>query len=109
MTAETAVTLPVVVLCLAVLLAVGAVTRAQVSCVDAARSAARALARGESPVVATGEARAVLARPAAVSVASPAPDGPVEVTVRLDVHPPGVWSVPVTCRARAWREPTWAP
>jgi Flp pilus assembly protein TadG len=57
-TAETAMVLPVLALLLAVGLWAVAVAGAQVRCVDAARDAARAVARGESDATATSVAEA---------------------------------------------------
>ena len=70
-TAETAMVLPVLALLLAVGLWAVAVAGAQVRCVDAARDAARAVARGESDAAATTVAAAA------------APDG-AEVVVSRD-------------------------
>ncbi len=124
MTAEVAVTLPVVVLALAVVLFAGSVARGGVTCADAARAAGRALARGEAAGGAAAEAQRVAGRPVQVEVAgggaalpsvggAPAGGSVVVVTVRLDVRPGLVpasgdasgWRVPVTCSARAWSEP----
>ena len=125
MTAEVAVTFPVVVLALAVVLLAGSVAGAGVACVDGARAAARAVSAGEPTAVALARARAVLDRPARVQLgAASGADGPggpgggtgaglVVVAVSVDVVPAVVpawtggasWRVPVTCRARAWREP----
>ena len=59
-TAETAVCLPGVVVVLAALVWAVSVAAAQVSCVDAARTAARAVARGESVPAARAAARQAL-------------------------------------------------
>ncbi|WP_380169426.1 hypothetical protein [Jannaschia sp. R86511] len=121
MTAEVAVTFPVVLLALTVVLFAGSVGRAGVACVDGARAAARAVSAGEPAGVAVAQARAVLDRPASVSVAAGAGGGVggtagglVEVVVGVDVVPAvvpgwvdrGSWRLPVTCRAHAWLEPT---
>ena len=111
-TAEVAITFPVVVLALAVVLLAGSVAQAGVACADAARAAGRALARGETVAVATATAAQVAGRPLAVQVA-PSGGGIVEVTARVDAVPalvptwvdPTAWRLPVTCRARAWQEP----
>ncbi|MGJ7439830.1 hypothetical protein [Aquipuribacter sp. MA13-6] len=119
MTAEVAVTFPVVLLALAVVLLAGSVARAGVACVDGARAAARAVSAGEPAEVAVGHARGVLDRPARVDVGTRAAptgsSGPglVQVSVSLDVVPAFVpswtsgssWGVPVTCRVAAWPEP----
>lgn|GEM_PF-1234881 len=113
MTAEVAVTFPVVLLALAVVLLAGSVARAGVVCVDGARAAARAVSAGEPTEQAEARARGVLDRPARVSLAGPGGEGLVEVSVRVDVAAPVVpswvdgssWQLPVTCRALAWREP----
>jgi Flp pilus assembly protein TadG len=66
-TAETAVVMPVFALLLGVALWAMAVAAAQVRCIDAARDAARALARGES--VATASAAAREATPSGSTIA----------------------------------------
>lgn len=116
MTAEVAVTFPVVLLALAVVLLAGSAARAGVACVDGARAAARAVSAGEPAAQAEVRARGVLDRPARVSLGGAGGtggEGLVEVTVSLDVAAPVVpswmdgssWQLPVTCRALAWREP----
>ena len=76
--------LPALMLMLfAALTAVGAV-RTQLECVDAAREAARAAARGE-PGVAAGQRVA----PKGASVAVSADGGTVTAVVRVRVHPLG--------------------
>lgn len=116
MTAEVAVTFPVVLLALAVVLLAGSVARAGVACVDGARAAARAVSAGEPTEVAVRQAHGVLDRPARVDVGATGPavgPGLVQVSVSLDVLPAFVpswtdgssWRVPVTCRAAAWSEP----
>jgi Flp pilus assembly protein TadG len=67
-TAETAMVLPVLALLLAVGLWAVAVAGAQVRCVDAARDAARAAARGESDTTATAVAGAAAPDGAQVSL-----------------------------------------
>lgn len=89
-TAETAVVLPA--LCLVLLLSlwsVAAVTE-QLRCVDAARTAARALARGESAAAATAAARDGAPAGAVVTVVRSSGLVRVEVTVRAGL--PGPWS-----------------
>ena len=110
-TAEVAITFPVVVLALAVVLLAGSVAQAGVTCADAARAAGRVLARGETVAAATATAQQVAGRGVAVQVA-PAGGGLVVVTARVDAVPalvptwadPNAWRLPVTCRARAWPE-----
>jgi hypothetical protein len=121
-TAEVAVTFPVVVLALTVVLLAGSAARAGVACMDGARAAARALAAGEQPETAVSRARSVAGGSAVVTVegpsAVPATDGAVTaglVTVEVVVgagpvvSPPWVdraaWRLPVACAARAWVEP----
>jgi hypothetical protein len=89
-TAETAVLLPAVaaVLLLAVW-AVGA-TVAQLRCVDAARVAARALARGEDPAAALDAARESAPRGARVRASRSG--GLVVVDVVADIALPGPWA-----------------
>ena len=90
-TAETAMTLPVLVLLtLAGVAAVG-VEQSRVRCADAAREAARAVARGD-PNAASGLARAAADRPVTVSSAASGSD--TAVTVRLQVRPVS-WLPPV--------------
>lgn len=112
-TAEVAVTFPVVLLALAVVLLAGSVARAGVACVDGARAAARAVSAGEPADQVEARARSVLDRPARLSLGGAGGDGLVEVSVSVDVTAPVVpswvdgssWQLPVTCRALAWREP----
>lgn len=66
-TAELAVALPAVVMALAAVLSVGQAVVAQIRCVDAARSGARAAARGDPPATVRGLALAGM-EGAAVSV-----------------------------------------
>jgi hypothetical protein len=111
-TAETAVLLPVLVVVLAAAVWVLACLAAQLECVDAARAAARAAARGDAPtaVRATGQR---LGPDGAVVVQSRG-DGLVEVLVRAEVRPfggvlRGLPAVPVSGRATAAVEPAAAP
>jgi Flp pilus assembly protein TadG len=108
-TAETAVVLPVLVFVLAGAVAAVVVVGAQLRCVDAAREAARAAARGEPAAVVTGVA------------ADAAPDGAVteiggdgetvRVTVSATVSPLGPlpWHVEVSATATGMREPAADP
>ena len=82
-TAELAVALPALVLVLAVALAAVDLGVAQVRCLDAARTAARLLARGE-PGPAAHEA-ALAAAPPGAHVAWTAGEGQVTVMVRASV------------------------
>jgi Flp pilus assembly protein TadG len=109
-TAELAVALPVLVLLLvAALTAVSAVTT-QMRCVDAAREAVRAAARGESDGAALG--RRVAPPGATVTVqggdpGSTAGTGTVSAIVSAPVRPLGRWlpAPTVTARAVAASEP----
>jgi Flp pilus assembly protein TadG len=86
-TAETAVLLPTLVLVAGALAWLVGVGVAQVQCVDAARDAARALARGESSGTAVELARGSAPEGAETSVRRSA--GMVEVTVTYRATPPG--------------------
>jgi hypothetical protein len=86
-TAEMAVLLPTLVLVAAALAWLVGVGVAQVQCVDAARDAARALARAEPVDVATGLARQSAPEGAHVSLARDGDLVQVEVTYRAT--PPG--------------------
>lgn len=85
-TAELAVCLPALVAVAATLTWGVAVGAAQVRCIDAARVAARAAARGEPTAVAVDAARRAAPRGADVSVA--VVGGVVSVSVRADVPGP---------------------
>lgn len=111
-TAEAAVLLPVLVVVLAAAVWVIACLAAQLECVDAARAAARAAARGDSPaaVRATGQRLA----PDGAQVTQSHADGVVEVRVRAEVRPFGgvlqvLPAVAVRGRATAAVEPAPAP
>lgn len=103
-TAETAVVLPALVVVLLLAVWVLACVAAQLRCVDAARVAARELARGESVGVATAAARPVAPGGAEVRIRR---DGDrVEVLVSARVRPLGrllalVPATPVGARALA--------
>jgi hypothetical protein len=109
-TAVVAVTFPVVVLALAVVLLAGTLSRTGVACVDGARAAARAVAAGEAPAVAVARAHAVVGADASVHVGPGDTAGLFRVDVR--VHPVAVapawardgWRIPVTCSAHGWSE-----
>ncbi len=83
-TAELAVSLPALVLMVFTALTAVTAVRTQLECVDAAREAARAAARGESAVPAGAR---VAPDGASVSVASGGDT--VRATVRVRVHPLG--------------------
>ena len=86
-TAETAVVLPVLVVVLAAGVWALSCVAAQLSCVDAARAAARAAARGDSPAV-VRDTGSRLAPDGAVVEHRPS-DGTVEVRVSAEVRPFG--------------------
>jgi Flp pilus assembly protein TadG len=96
-TAELAVCLPVLVLLLAVALSAVAVSGARVRVADAAREAARALARGDH--AAAGHLVASLAPAGRLSVSRQGAD--VVATVRMAVHPLASWLPAVTVSERA--------
>jgi Flp pilus assembly protein TadG len=105
-TAELALSIPVLVLLLlAGLTAVGAVVT-KLQCVDAAREAARAAARGAS-----GEQAGRSAAPdgAAISVRADGDDVHATVTARVPLLVRELPVVTVTCTAVAAREPGGAP
>lgn len=106
-TAETAMTLPVLVMLTLVGVAAVGVGQSRVRCADAAREAARAIARGD-PGAATGLARAAAGRP--VIVSSAASHSGTAVTVRLEIRPLS-WlpSVPITETAVVATEPGVVP
>lgn len=88
-TAETAIVLPVLVGVAALLTWLVGAGIAQVRCVDAARDAARALARDEPPAAVVAAARDVAPDGAVVEVTEGA--GRVQVRVRFTATPPGDW------------------
>lgn len=123
MTAELAVTFPVVVLALAVVLLAGSLAQAGVSCVDGARAAARAVSRGDPHHVAVEQAHRVVDGAAVEIVeagtggsgqaASGGAGGTGLVAVRVSLAVAGSsglawgdgsWALPVTCQAHAWLE-----
>lgn len=104
-TAEMAVALPTLVLMVAAGIWLVSAVLAQARCVDAAREAARALARGDDLSVARQAARRTA--PAGASVTISVSGRLVEVTVRGSVAPIGGLSrrlVPATVSARATTE-----
>jgi len=103
-TAETALALPAVGLVTAVLIGVGHVAVAQIRCVDAARAAARLVARGEP--VGRVVARAAGVAPTGAAIAVGTAGGEVVVTVRSQVALPFGLDVPIGSRAVADLEST---
>lgn len=105
-TAETAVVLPVLLVVLVAAVWVLACVSAQLRCVDAARSAARLLARGEAGSTVLAAARE--AAPAGASVDVRHDGDSVVVVVSARVRPPGTLaglpSVDVRAQAAALDE-----
>ncbi|MCL3861373.1 TadE family type IV pilus minor pilin [Actinotalea sp. K2] len=105
MTAELAVTLPAVVLLLAVLLVTAAATTVQLRCADGARAGARVAALGQDDAQVAAVARRVAGDAVVVSVRREPPF--VEVTVEGAVAPAwftgGLLGLAAT--ATAWDEP----
>ncbi len=83
-TVELAVSLPALVLMVFTALTAVLAVRTQVECVDAAREAARAAARGES-----GHTAGIRVAPDGASVNVITGGGTVRATVRVRVHPLG--------------------
>ena len=111
-TAETAVLLPVLVVVLAAAVFVLACVAAQLECVDAARSAARAAARGEPAATVTGTAERLGPADARVGVSRGGTGEvrTVSVVVAAQVRPfggalRGLPAVRVSARAVAAVEP----
>src|SRR4051794_29395212 len=102
-TAETAAVLPVLAVLLAVALWSVSAVAAQLRCVDAAREAARAAARGEPAEVVYARARDAGPAGAAISVSGSA--GLVTVAVNASVGGHWVPSVAVHANAVAAVEP----
>jgi len=104
-TAELAVVLPTLVLIIAAGLAMVSIVLAQVRCVDAAREAARAAARGEPPEVV--RAAAVRAAPTGARVDVGGAGEEVEVTVSAPAGRAGglLPAFHVSSSAVALREP----
>ena len=104
-TAELAVVLPTLVLIIAAGLAMVSVVLAQVRCVDAAREAARAAARGEPPEVVRSVA--VRAAPAGARVDVGSAGAEVEITVSAPTVRAGglLPAFQVSASAVALREP----
>jgi secretion/DNA translocation related TadE-like protein len=100
-TAETAVALPAVVVAVSVVLAVGQLVVAQVRCVDAARAAARSLARGEGEPVARSDAQAAGGGSAPTQVEVRRSAGSTDVRAQQWVRVLGGVRVRVSARAVA--------
>ena len=102
-TAETAVVLPALALVLVVSVWAVAVVGQQLQCIDAARTAARALARGEGSADARAAARE--AAPAGARISMTTVGGRAVVDVRYTAGLPGARSsgagVPIGSRAVA--------
>jgi Flp pilus assembly protein TadG len=105
-TAEIAVALPAVVLLLVVGLTAVTAVRTQLECLDAAREAARAAARGDP-----GEAAGARVAPAGATVAVVDHGDTTVATVRAHVRPFGGWNlgIDVGATAVAATEPGVAP
>lgn len=91
-TAETAMVLPILVLFALIGVSAVGVVQARLRCADAAREAARAVARGD-PGAAEAWARAAAGRPVGIITSVNGED--TKVTVRLAVRPLG-WLGPFT-------------
>jgi Flp pilus assembly protein TadG len=108
-TAEFAAALPALAVMLALALAaVGAVT-AQLRCVDAARTGARAVARGEALAAAEAATRAAAPSGARVHVTRQGSHIRVEVESQVSLLGPlhgRRWMIPVAATAAAEAEPT---
>ncbi len=104
-TAEVAVALPALVVLVAAGMTAVSVLTAQLRCVDAAREAARAAARGESAAVVRSLAARSGPRGSQVEVSSPGEE--VQVTVSSEARPVGglLPSFRVAATAVALREP----
>jgi hypothetical protein len=104
-TAETALTMPAVVVVLAALLGTGQVLLTQVRCVDAARAGARAAARGEPDTSVQAMAAGLV--PAGAPIEVRRGDGMVRVGVSVAVRVPlPVPPIPCHCVAVAAEEPS---
>jgi hypothetical protein len=93
-TAEAAIVIPVIVLVAAALTWLVVLVIAQIQVVDAARDAARAMARGDDADAAIGHAVRVAPEGADVSVSESA-DQTVTVTVEVEARAPGWMLVPL--------------
>ena len=103
-TAELALALPAVVLVLALVLTVGSAAAQQQRCADAARTAARLAAAGESDAVVADAVRRLAGRAARVEIGE---DGSW-VVVEVSTGGPQAWfvdgAVAVSATAVGWRE-----
>jgi hypothetical protein len=108
-TAETAVVLPVLLFVLAGAVAAVVVVGVELRCVDAAREAARAAARGEPAAVVAG--LAADAGPDGATTRLGGDGDRVSVTVSATVAPlgPFPWHVDVSATATGLREPAAGP
>lgn len=104
-TAELAVVLPTLVLVIAAGLTMVSVVLAQLRCVDAAREAARAAARGESPEVVRSAAVRAAPTGAKVDVGGSREEVRVTVSARADRVGGLLPALPVSAHAVALREP----
>jgi Flp pilus assembly protein TadG len=104
-TAETAVVLPVLLLVLAAAVAAVVVVGDQLRCVDAAREAARAAARGDPAAAVTAIGRRAAPSGAQVSVATSQDDVLISVTATVSPLGPLPFRVTLSARAVALREP----
>jgi secretion/DNA translocation related TadE-like protein len=104
-TAELAVAMPAVVIVIGAVLAVGAVVGAQVRCIDAARVAARAAARGEPAGRTLAAARQAGPPGVLVELGRSGQDVVVTTRVRVELPLPGHPSLLVSGRAVAALEP----
>jgi len=106
-TAETALVLPVVVLLLALVLATGQVTAAQMDCVDASRCAARLAARGEPRDRTVAAARSLAPPGADVTVRTLGDQVQVTVAAVVALPLPGRPNVAVRAVSRSHLERSW--
>lgn len=95
-TAEIAVALPALVLLLAVALTAVAAVRTQLQCLDAAREAARAAARGDP-----GEQAGARVAPSGASVSVVHHGDTTVASVRAQVRPFGGWTLGIDVGATA--------
>lgn len=104
-TAELAVVLPVLVLVVVAAMTAVSVVLAQLRCVDAAREAARAAARGEVPAVVRTAAERAAPDGAGVAVATGEQEVRVTVSARAGVAGGLLPAFEVSATAVAFREP----
>lgn len=104
-TAETAVVLPVLLLVLAAAVAAVVVVGDQLKCVDAAREAARAAARGDPAAAVAAIGNRAAPGGAHVSVSTSGDDVVVAVSAVVAPLGPFPFRVTVSARAVALREP----